>query len=274
MRYVTVEASSGVRLSTLSSGGADRAAVVFVHGLSASAEQFRREVIVYGDRYRTLTVSLRGHGESTLPTDADAADFTISALASDIVAVLDHHGVARAHLVGNSLGGLIGLDLARRQPDRLLSLVTFGSPLHMQMSENALLAILGIWEGMGKRVMAAAVAAQTRPGWGRTRLREAVRQADMRALTLAGGGLGQIDYRDVLASPPVPWLLVRPGRDRPVNRINDRLLAATPPGDGVEVADLPRAGHFANLDDPEGFDAVVRPVLAAVEGAGGPRPAP
>ena len=55
-------------------------------------------------------------------------------LASDVPAVRDHLEVERAHLVGNSPGGLIGFEIAATVPDRLTTLTTFGTTAQLRSS--------------------------------------------------------------------------------------------------------------------------------------------
>jgi pimeloyl-ACP methyl ester carboxylesterase len=48
-------------------------------------------------------------------------DYTMSTLAADVVTVMEHAGIGRAHMVGFSMGGIVLVDLASRRPDRVLS---------------------------------------------------------------------------------------------------------------------------------------------------------
>ena len=68
--------------------------------------------------YRVLRYDHRGQGSSPVPT----GPYSIADLAGDVVELLDHVGVQRAHFVGLSLGGMVGMWLAEHAPDRLTSL--------------------------------------------------------------------------------------------------------------------------------------------------------
>src|SRR5262249_29872149 len=65
-------------------------------------------------QYRVLRYDTRGHGRSPLP----AEPFGIEDLANDVIAILDHAGIARAHFCGLSMGGMTGMVLARQHAQR------------------------------------------------------------------------------------------------------------------------------------------------------------
>jgi pimeloyl-ACP methyl ester carboxylesterase len=68
---------------------------------------------------------VRAHGQSDGP--ADPAAYSLNALAADMVVVLDDLGIKRAHVLGYSMGGVIGYTLARHYSQRLRSLAVGGT---------------------------------------------------------------------------------------------------------------------------------------------------
>jgi 3-oxoadipate enol-lactonase len=77
------------------------------------------QVAALADRFRILRYDARGHGGS----DASDGAYDMALLADDAVALWDELGIERSHLVGLSLGGTTGLELAARFPRRVASLV-------------------------------------------------------------------------------------------------------------------------------------------------------
>jgi pimeloyl-ACP methyl ester carboxylesterase len=99
--------------------------VLLIHGVGARRDTWDGVVAALGGRFTTIRYDLRGHGEATrAPGPYSAALF-----AADARALLDHLGLARAHVVGHSLGGLVAQQLALDAParvDRLVLLSTVG----------------------------------------------------------------------------------------------------------------------------------------------------
>ena len=102
--------------------------VVLHHGIGASRGIWAEWLPALVDRYRILRFDMRGHGASTWPEGG--ARPSLDTLADDLLAVMDEAGVARAHLVGESIGGTIVLNAALRAPERVAS-VTVSNGAHV-----------------------------------------------------------------------------------------------------------------------------------------------
>lgn len=95
--------------------------VVLVHGLAFNGNlEWRNAGIVNAllPTYRVITMDVRGHGQSGKPHDP--AQYGVH-MVDDVVRLLDHLKIAKAHVVGLSMGGFITLKLAVLHPARLLS---------------------------------------------------------------------------------------------------------------------------------------------------------
>jgi pimeloyl-ACP methyl ester carboxylesterase len=117
LRFETVRSRSG-RISTLHAGTGDP--VVAIHGLGATKASFLPTVSALAGRFRVIALDLPGFGESGKPLGApyDARFF-----AESVVELLDALGIERAHLIGNSLGGRVALEIGLRAPERVDRLV-------------------------------------------------------------------------------------------------------------------------------------------------------
>ena len=106
---------TAVAVSYSVAGPADAPVVVLSNSLGATRGMWDPQVPALAERYRVVTYDTRGHGESPAP----AGPYTIDDLTDDVVAVLDEVGAARAHMAGLSLGGMTGMRLAARNPERV-----------------------------------------------------------------------------------------------------------------------------------------------------------
>ena len=112
--------------------------VVFVHGASNDHSLWTLPARWFAHHgHAVLAVDPPGHGRSAGPPLAD-----VPALARWLWALLDAAGVARAALVGHSLGSLVALEAAAQAPQRATRLVLVGTAVPMQVSD-ALLSTAG-----------------------------------------------------------------------------------------------------------------------------------
>jgi len=92
--------------------------VLLLHGLTQQSHAFDAVAARLARRHRCVALDLRGRGESGWA----AGTYTIPQYVADVLALLDALGRGAVHVLGTSLGGLIGLSLARVAPGRLRSL--------------------------------------------------------------------------------------------------------------------------------------------------------
>jgi pimeloyl-ACP methyl ester carboxylesterase len=109
--------SQGVRIAWESHG--DGPPLLLVQGLGYGRWGWRPVVEPLASRYRVIVFDNRGIGDSDRPP----GPYTAAEMAGDALAVLDAAGVARAHVLGASLGGAVGQELALRHAERLDKLV-------------------------------------------------------------------------------------------------------------------------------------------------------
>lgn len=105
-------------------------AVLLHHGNFKNARFWYRWVPVLAREFRVIRLDARGMGRSTAPPPG--YPYSLSGFADDVRKLLDHLGVDRVHMVGESLGGTIGYQLASETPERLKSLSVCGSPYNFK----------------------------------------------------------------------------------------------------------------------------------------------
>ncbi|MGZ4275303.1 MAG: alpha/beta fold hydrolase [Solirubrobacteraceae bacterium] len=97
--------------------------IVFVHGLSGTWQNWLENLPVLARSHRVIAFDLPGFGESEMPAD----DISISHYAECVAELLQELGVEKATVVGNSMGGFIGAELAIEYPERVERLVLVSS---------------------------------------------------------------------------------------------------------------------------------------------------
>ncbi len=98
-------------------------AIIFLHFSGANLMMWQRIVPYFQDHYRLILVDLRGHGKSDKP----ATGYHMDEMARDVIGVMQHLGLERAHIVGSSLGAEVGLSLAANYPAKVISFVNDGA---------------------------------------------------------------------------------------------------------------------------------------------------
>lgn len=126
--------SGGVDISYVIKGEGDP--VVLIHGFSANWIQNWQAPGVMddlSDDFQVIAIDNRGHGRSGKPHDPDAYG---PEMVQDIVRLLDHLGIERAHIVGYSMGGFITMKLISKHPDRIISAVVGGAGWNREGDER------------------------------------------------------------------------------------------------------------------------------------------
>jgi pimeloyl-ACP methyl ester carboxylesterase len=110
--------------SILAAGAGDP--VLLLHGLGATKGSFLPSVAGLAGTFRTIAVDLPGFGDSFKPL---GAPYHAPFFARSVVELMDALGIERAHLVGNSMGGRVALELGLRYPERVGRLVLLAPSL-------------------------------------------------------------------------------------------------------------------------------------------------
>ena len=253
-------------------------AVVFLHGLSGCWQNWLENIPPLAADHRVIALDLPGFGESPMPADA----ISVSAYARLVVELLDELGVNDATIIGNSMGGFIGCEMAIRFPARVRRLVLVAaaglSLRHMRherkrglraRSENILFFGLG-WLAARtdlvvrsrhlRRAMLLLVAAHPErlPG---PLIAEQAHGAGKPGFDDALEAMAAYPIRDRLGEIRCPALIVWGEEDRLV-----------PVRDAAEFEWLilharkvlyPDTGHMVMLEQPERFNADVRAFIEA-----------
>ena len=210
--------------------------VVFVHGLLGSHQDWTSLLADLSDRHRVLAPDLVGHGASAKLYEPAAYDSAI--MAEDVRALLDHLGIARADVMGYSMGARITAFLALRHPRRARSAILGGLGIRLVDGVGLPLSIADALEAPSL----ADVADPT----GRTfRAFAEQTKSDLRALAACIRGSRQTLTREQAGAIAVPALIAVGTKDDVAGSAQE--LAALMPQ--ARALDIPDRDHMLSVGD-------------------------
>lgn len=259
--------SDGVRLFHEETGRGHP--IVFVHEFAGDSRSYEAQIRHFSRRYRCVVYNARGYPPSEAP--ALAAGYSQDKARDDLIGLIEHLGLGRAHVVGVSMGGFAALHAAIARPDLLSAIVVAGSgygaypptrdKFRADMEATAAAFAAEGAEGPGRRY----AAGPTRLQFARKDSRgyaEFVAQflehpARTSTDTLRGVQRDRPslwDLRAELASIRVPTLIMSGDEDE--GCLEPALfLKRTIPTAGLSI--LPNTGHTLNLEEPAAFNAAL-----------------
>ena len=107
--------------------------LVLIHGVGSRLTDWDATVAALGSDFRILRYDLRGHGASEAPS----GPYVVEDFRDDLIGLLDELGIAKAHVAGFSLGGLIAQSLALSAPERVEKLVLLSTVAGRTEEEKA-----------------------------------------------------------------------------------------------------------------------------------------
>ena len=233
----------------------DGPALVLLHCLGVDRRLWDFALPALTKRHRVLTLDFPGHGESPVP----AHGYTIEDLSAQLAALLARDNVARAHVAGISLGGLVAQHFAATYPERVDRLVLidttprYTDELRAMWAERAATArkqgVRALVDGLLKIWFTDAFVAADPPAV--RYVRNTLSRASGEGYALACEALAAADLRALAAKIKAPTLVVCGEQDIPSFLAAARWLAA-------EIADaklgwLTPARHASVLEQPEAF---------------------
>ncbi|MCR9138360.1 MAG: alpha/beta hydrolase [Alphaproteobacteria bacterium] len=237
---------NGIKMYHAVYGTADSTPILLIHGGLAHGDIWSSQVADLAADHRVIVADTRGHGRTT----NDGSDYSIELLARDYIALLDHIGVDKVHLVGWSDGANIGYEISKTAPDRLKS--------HFAHAGNVTLAgvdpsvetneVFGGYVGM-----MAGMYGDMSPT-----------PDDFEAFVGAVSKMWFSDKADGLEqikAITVPTLVVHSQYDEAILLEHSKAIAAAIPDAKLLVMD--NLSHFAMLQDPAAYTAAIRDFVSA-----------
>lgn len=273
MSYAT--SLDGVRLYCEETGTGTP--IVFVHEFGDDHRSWEPQVRYFSRRHRCITFAARGFPPSDVPPDLEA--YSQAQAVTDIVAVMDHYKVERAHVVGCSMGGFAALHLGLDHPQRALSLLAAGTGYgaekeHEQYFRDVSRQVAENFETLGSERFAETYGSgasrvqyqgKDPRGW-----REFVNRLGQHSSVGAANTMRGVqaqrpslyELEDRFRAMTVPTLIVAGDEDDHCLQPGI-FLKRTIPACGLLV--IPKTGHAANLEEPDLFNRILAEFIATVE---------
>lgn len=241
---------------------ADRQAppLLLITGYAVTKEMWdQRLVQALSARRRVLLLDNRGMGPSAAPAGA----FALRDLARDAATLLDGLGIARADVLGWSLGGMTAQELALLRPDLVRSLTLLAT-----VPDNA--ELMPVLDRMAALTPAELLGAMFPPGWAAAhpdapaQLPARPRPPDLNVISRQYAAMKNWEgTRDRLTHLQAPVLLLAGGQDWVCSAEQSRQMARAIPGARLEV--LPQGGHWMMHQEPEALARRIEDFLAKVD---------
>jgi proline iminopeptidase len=251
--------------------------ILFLHEFAADYTNWEPQMRYFSRGHRCIAYSARGYTPSDVPASAEV--YTYEQFYTDALAVLDHLGIAKAHLVGLSMGAYSSLQISLHAPQRALSMTLAGVGSGSGLENlDAFRAQCRANAEQFERLGSVEVAKVTREAPGRIPflVKDPRGHADFYAALSRHDATGSANtmrsfqgrrpsiytVTEAIRKVPTPALIICGDEDdnciEPSLFLKEHLPAAG-------LAFFPKTGHVLNLEEPALFNEMVERFIALVE---------
>jgi 3-oxoadipate enol-lactonase len=256
---------NGAEIAYRFDGPAGGRVVLMSNSLMSNYDMWDGNVPALSDRYRVLRYDTRGHGRSS----TTPGPYSIGLLADDAAGLLDALGIASAHIVGLSMGGMIGQQLGARYPGRVLSLALCDTasemPPRSMWEERLAIArsqgIAGLVDGTIKRWFTEPFIRRS-PG-DIEKVRRMILGTGVEGYIACACAVRDMAQTTMLLGIRAPTLVLT-GRQDPACTV-DQAMVLHRVIDGSRLLVLEEAAHLSNIEQPQAFNAALRTFIDRVE---------
>ncbi|KWV41347.1 alpha/beta hydrolase [Rhizobium altiplani] len=219
--------------------------MLFIHGGLGSADVWGYQVAEFAKDHLVIVADSRGHGRST----RSEQPFGYDLMTSDYVALLDYLKLDKVTLVGWSDGGIIGIDMAMKNPEKLTRVIAQAANVTT--------------DGVKADVMTNKTFSGYIDAAGETykKLSPTPNEYDAFVTQISAMWGSQPAWTaDDLGKIKVPVTLTIGDHDEAIKLDHTEMMAKQIPGSRLVI--LKDASHFAMLQDPEGYNAMIQDAIA------------
>jgi pimeloyl-ACP methyl ester carboxylesterase len=251
--------------------------LVFIHEFAGDHRSWEPQMRFFSRYFRCITYAARGFAPSDIPDDGER--YSQAHARDDVIAVLDHLKIERAHVVGLSMGGFAALHVGITYPKRARSLVIAGCGYGAEPDkkdkfraecEAAAASFEANWMEASKKYALGPTRVQFQNkdprGWAEFARQLAGQSALGHALTMRGVQMRRAslyELVDDMKRIDVPALIVTGDEDDPC--LEPALLMKRSISTAGLVV-LPFSGHTINIEEPEAFNRTLFEFFMRVDG--------
>lgn len=232
-------------------------ALLLLNSLGTSFEMWDEQLEPLSERFELIRFDARGHGKSTSGSQQEA---TMDVLATDALNVLEACGVARAHLCGISLGGMIAMHLATKWPDRVLKAALCNTSPYMPPRDG--------WDTRIQTVLTQGPAPLVEPTLGRwftaqfreahpekvARIGELLLETSPQGYAACCAAIRDMDQRQSIRDITAKTLVIGGTADTSTPPAHAELIASTIPEAKLVLLE---AAHLSNVERADEFNATL-----------------
>ncbi|MCO8162320.1 alpha/beta hydrolase [Pseudomonas sp. 21LCFQ010] len=240
--------------------------VLLLHGLGSSGLDWEYQIPALAAQYRVITLDIRGHGRSDKPRER----YSIKGFSADVEALIEHLHLEPVHVVGLSMGGMIGFQLAVDHPQwlRSLCIVNSGPQVKVRSANEVwqwfkrwslarLLSMQALGQALGKLLF-------PRPDQADLRRKIAERWArnDKRAYLASFDAIVGWGVQERLSRISCPTLVISGDRDYTPVAVKQAYVKLIR---NARLVVIENSRHATPLDQPEAFNRTLLQFIAAQE---------
>jgi 3-oxoadipate enol-lactonase len=248
-----VETNTGRSIGYEEAGSGEAMPIVFLHGVGSDKSVWRPQLDYFGATRRTLAFDYPGYGDSDPAPDGTTRDDYAAA----ILYAMTKLGIAKAHICGLSLGGVVAIAMHHRAPERCASLIladTFAVHPDGQAIYDRSLAGSQDLPAMAEARVGVLLAQPAEPNI-RREVVATMSRIDPAAYRIGAEAVWLADQRERAAAIRVPNLVLVGDQDKVTPPSLSEELAALIPDAKLQV--IAGAGHLANIEKPGDFNRAV-----------------
>lgn len=263
---MSVFISNGAHLTYRVDGPDDAPAIILVNSLGTNLRMWDPQVALLSRTLRVVRFDCRGHGT----TDVPPGPYTIAQFGLDLLTLLDTLQIARAHICGLSLGGMIALWFVSHYPERVMNAVFANTAARIGTTETWNTRIEAVKMGGMAAVRDTVLARFLSEGFRQRHPEVAQQIGAMIETTNPAGYIGacaalrDADLHERLVAIHVPSLIIAGELDESTPPSQSRELHAAIAGSQLVI--FPETAHLSNVEQPERFNQCILAFLDQADG--------